>query len=310
MSDLTITGITFDKLAYQTGETVKATLNLTDKLGTATESLTALFKLMPKPPVFGMNYDVDGGLDAAAATLGCKPFTAAKVFNSSMPASYPGHQIPASVTHPLATIKVKLTTTAPYLSPDDQTSLACVFASMPKTGVPMVTIDQEGEAGRFGYTAAQVVGAHAKAYEIFKANAPANAVYCQDFETYDVVAKKAYVCCPANGGVKLPLYLLDWYPQSTTSDAVSSIQPDYDTLKSLLPDAVIGVAECNYTTSLSSGITWQGSQAQWFADAWQWAKDHNIPLFMTYFLTAHGVPWPPAQATLDGLSAIAHDSGL
>ena len=277
---------------------------------------TAPFTVAPR---FGINYDVDGGILNAASTLGCAPLTLAKVFNSSMPASFPGHAIPATVTHPFAAIKLTLTAAAPYISSTDQAGLARVFGSMPKTGTPIVTIDQEGEAGRFSYSPAQVVGSHSLAYSIFQAHAPANAMYCQDFQTFSAAPQgrglavfENYVCCEANGGVELPLRLLDWYPSSPTTDAVDSILPAWTALRAMTAsDSLIGIAECNYTTQLSTGITWTGgTQAQWFSDAWTWALANDAWMFMPYFLTAHGVPWPPSAATITELSAIAHASGL
>jgi hypothetical protein len=276
----------------------------------ATATASATFSVAPR---FGINYDVDGGILSVASTLRCAPLTAAKVFNSSMPASYPGHPIPASVTHPLATIKIKLTSSAPWISAADQAGLATVFGSMPKTGVPMVTTDQEGEAPRFGYSAAQVAGSHHTAYQVFKAHAPPNAVYVQDEQTYSAHVLGAsfgdYLCCAANGYEDLT-YLLDWYPTSTTTDAAGSVTPAWDAIKALVPSARIGIAECNYTTNINGGITWTGSQDDWFFDAWGWARDHDCPLFMGYFLTAHGVPWLPPAATITELSEIAQDSGL
>ncbi len=283
-------------------------------LAGSTAEGSATFTVAPR---FGMDSDVDGGLAAVASALGCKPLTAAKVFSSSMPASYPGHAIPSSVTHPLATIRVRLTASAPWISDADQAGLAAVFGSMPKAGVPMVTINQEGEAGRFGYSAAQVAGSHQRAYGIFRDRAPANAVYCQDFETYSASPQgrgsgfSPYVCCAANGYDDLPLYLLDWYPSSPSTDAAGSVMPAFGYIRSLVPHAPIGIAECNYTTQISTGTTWAGgSQAQWFADAWAWALANDMLLFIPYFLTAHGVPWPPDQTTLTELSAIARASGL
>lgn len=279
----------------------------------ASVEATAEFSVAPR---FGFNYDVDGGISSVAATLGCAPLTAAKVFNSSMPAKYPGHVIPATVTHPLATIKIKLTTTAPWISGTDQAGLAAVFASMPATGVPMVTINQEGEAGRFGYSAAQVAGSHQTAYAIFRAHAPANAVYCQDLQTFSAAPEgrgsrfSGYVCCAANGQADLPLYLLDWYPSTPSTNAVDSVTPAFSALKALTT-AQIGIAECNYTTELDTGITWTGgTQAQWFADAYTWALANDCPLFMIYSLTAHGVPWPPGPDVIAELSSIAHSTGL
>jgi hypothetical protein len=278
-------------------------------------SATASAQFGSSPPLFGLNYDVDGGLVAAATTLGCQPFPTSKVFNSSVPVSYPGHVIPSTVTHPLVTIKVALTTAAPWISAADQSALAKVFASMPKTGVPMVTINNEGEAQRTGYTAAQVTGSHMTAFGIFKANAPANAIYTQNFQTFTasqfgrgVTGFKPYICCAANGQVDLPLYFLDWYPASSSTDAVDSMLPAYNAIKGLVPAAAIGVSECNYLTS--SGILWNGTQPQWFADCWAWSVSNELSYFMPYFLSANGKPWPPPQATITELSSIAHAAGL
>lgn len=295
---------------------VNGTATLTDRSTGLSASLSAPFAVGAAAPRFGMNYDIDGGLPAAATTLGCKPFTTAKVFNSSPPSSYPGHSIPSSVTHPLATIKVILTTAAPWISSSDQSALAAIFTSMPKTGVPMVTINQEGEADRFGYTAAQVAGSHLTAYNLFKAHAPANAVYCQDFQTYTASSGSKgpagfskYICCAANGQVDLPLYLMDWYPSNTTTDAVASVTPMFNAIRALLPRAPVGIAECNWIAG-NGAYHGPGTDAQWFTDAWAWAVANDCTCFLGYFLNAHNTPWPPDSATLAELSAIAHASGL
>lgn len=298
---------------------LKATGAITDTAGRQVEvDLDLLFTLpdVPPPPLFGFNYDVDGGLPAVADTLNCDQLTAAKVFNSKIPVTYPGHIIPATVTHPLVTIKVPLLTAAPWISQANQDLLAKVFASMPKTGTPMVTINQEGEAPRFGYTAEQVAGSHQTASVIFQTVGPANGIYCQDLQTYSAsdqgrgAAFADYISCFDNGQQDLPLYLLDWYPTTPSTGAVDSVTPAWEAITGRVPGAVIGIAECNYTTSLSKGVTWSGPQDQWFTEAWAWATEQKVPLFMVYSLTAHGVPWPPARATVNELSRIAHISGL
>jgi hypothetical protein len=259
-------------------------------------------------PRFGFNYDIDGGLPAVASKLGCQPFTAAKIFNSSMPLTYPGHSIPASVTHPLAVIKITLTTASPWISDADRAGLAKVFASMPKTGSPMVSINQEGEAGRFNYSGAQVAGSHATAYAIFRATAPANAVYCQDLQTYSASPQGRGAAFPGYLCPGLPLYLLDWYPTNTTTGAVASITPAFTALR-VLTDAPIGIAECNWLAN-NGAYHGPGTADQWLAGCWAWALANDCPIFMPYYLTAHGTPWPPDAASLSELSAIAHESGL
>jgi hypothetical protein len=47
-----------------------------------------------------------------------------------------------------------------------------IVLAKPGSRVLIVSINQEGEAPRFGYTAAQVAGSHNTAYNIFKAHAP------------------------------------------------------------------------------------------------------------------------------------------
>jgi hypothetical protein len=302
-----VASIEFGKQPYNPGDLITVTVT-----GQAGSSVTVNFNVAPR---FGMNYDVDAGLPGVAAALGCQPLTFAKVFNSSMPASYPGHVIPATVTHPLAVIKVPLTTSAPWLTATQQAALATVFASMPVTGTPMVSINQEGEAGRFGYSAAQVAGSHGTAYQIFQATAPANAVYCQDLQTYSAApagrgpAFADYLCCTANGQQDLPLYLLDWYPTDTTTGAVDSVTPAVGYIRGKVPAAVIGAAECNWLAN-NGAYHGPGTYAGWFADCWDYATAQDFAVFAPYFLTAHNTPWPPPADVISELSTIAHASGL
>lgn len=282
------------------------TATLTDVATTLAGKRSEALTVVPR---FGMNYDVDPGLAGVAAALGCRPLTAAKVFNASIPASYPGHVIPASVTHPLAVIKVPLTASAPWITPADQAALATVFASMP-AGTPMVSINQEGEAGRFGYTGAQVSGSHGTAYQIFRAHAPANAVYCQDLQTYSAgpggrgAAFSSYIC-PG-----LPLYLLDWYPTTTATDAVASVIPAVTAIRALVPGAVLGAAECNWLAG-NGAYHGPGTSDRWLADAWAYAVAQRFSCFIPYYFGPHNTPWPAAgSAELAGLRAIARASGL
>jgi hypothetical protein len=273
-------------------------------------------KTLTVMPRFGINYDADPGIAGVAAALGCKPLTAAKVFSASIPASYPGHPIPASVTRPLAVIKVALTASAPWITPADQAALAAVFASMPVTGAPMGSINQEGEAGRFGYSGAQVAGSHGTAYQIFKAHAPANAVYGQDLQTWSASpggrgpAFPSYVCCAANGQADLPAYWLDWYPTTTATDAVTSVTPAVDYIRGLVPNSSIGAAECNWLAN-NGAYHGPGTPAQWLADCWAYAVAERFSCFIPYYYGPHNTPWPAAgSAELAELAFIAGASGL
>jgi hypothetical protein len=292
---------------------ITGTARLTDQ---ATGLAGKRSKTLTIAPRFGMNYDVEQGLPGVAAALGCGLLTAAKVFNGSMPASYPGHVIPASVTHPLAVIKIKLTTAAPWISAADQAGLAAVFASMPATGQPAVSINQEGDAPRFGYSGAQVAGSHATAYSIFRAHAPANAVYGQDLQTYSAssggqgAAFPSYICCAANGQVNLPAYWLDWYPTLVTTGALASVTPAVNAIRALVPDAVLGAAECNWLAG-NGAYHGPGTAAQWLADCWAYAVAERFTCFIPYYFAAHNTPWPAAgSAEMAELSSIARASGL
>ena len=252
---------------------------------------TSIVEQNPQP-VFGCSVPFPGAMESDLGTM-----AACKIFNQGVPASWPGPggPVPNGVTNPLVVIKISLTANAPYISASDQAKLAVFFASMPKTGKPIVSINQEGEAPRFGYTAAQVAGSHNTAYNIFKANAPANAVYAQDMQTYSPHALGGafsnYVCCAANGQQDLPLYLGDWYPTTNTTSASASFDPLRTAILALVPKAVIGAAECNYTTG--SGITYSSGQTKWFTDAWAYAQANNFYSFITYFYNPHGVNYPP-----------------
>jgi len=289
-----------------------ATATLTDTATGLKASRSRALKVVPR---FGMNYDVEIGLAGVAAALGCKPLSAAKVFNSSIPVSYPGHVIPASVTCPLAVIRVPLSGSAPWLTAAQQAALAQVFASMPVTGRPVVSINQEGEENRFGYTAAQVAGSHGTAYQIFKARAPFNARYVQDLGTYSAysggrgTAFPDFLCCAVNGQQDLDAYLLDWYPNNTTAGAAASIQPAVDYIRGKIPGAVIGAAECNWLAS-NGAYHGPGTPDQWFADCWAYAVASKFAAFIPYYYAAHSTPWPTDPAELSELSAIAHASGL
>jgi hypothetical protein len=227
---------------------------------------------------------------------------ACKAYNSSSQSSWPGSSfaaIPSGVTVPEVAIKLALTPSSPYISSSDQADLASFCASMPVTGTPILCINQEGEASRFGYTAAQVAGSNNTAFNIFKANAPANAVFCQNIESFSATSGgrgsnfKNYLCCAANGQQNLPLYMIDWYPTSTSTNAVNSITPALTAIRGKIPNALIGIGEVNYTTNISGGITWSGGSEQWFDDAWSYAVTQGFFAFITYFYGPNGVPWPP-----------------
>lgn len=294
----------------------KITADLIAAVNAATAAAQVSLDAIDAPlPLFGFNYDIDTGLTGVAATLGCGPFTAAKVFSSSVPAAYPGHVIPATVSHPLVAIKVPLTTSAPWIPLPAQAALAAVFASMPVTGSPAVTINQEGEAGRFGYSPAQVAGSHHTAYQLFLTHAPANAVYCQDLQTYSAsgggrgAAFADYLCCAANGQEDLDAYYLDWYPTNTTTNAVASVTPAVTAIRGRVPAAVIGAAECNWLAD-NGAYHGPGTPQQWLADCWDYAVTEGFISLICYFLTAHATPWPPDAAVISELSVIGHASGL
>lgn len=290
--------------------TVKAINSVTGEF--VTESATFGAK-----PAFGFNSSLDGGLTAAASTLGCKSFTTAKIFNSSIPASYPGHTgIPSSVKYPLVTIRVALTTSSPWISSADQASLAAVYKSMPVTGIPMVTINNEAEGAAHGYTTAQIIGSHNTSYNIFKANAPANAIYTQNLMTYSASSGgrgsnfHSWVFCKASGGVDLPVYFLDWYPTSSTTSAANSIIPAFNGIKSLVPSAQIGIGENNWIAS-SQSTGYAAGQLAWFKDSWAWAVSNNLAYYIAFFYAADNKPFPPTDPAVTAeLSSIAHDSGL
>ena len=290
---------------------------VTVRLGTG-QSASASYTISGAPsgkPVFGFNYDVDGGLAGVAHLLGCNPLTLSKVFNSSPPPGYPGHPIPATVTWPLTTVKIALTSSAPWISAADQASLAAIFAAMPTTGTPEVTVNQEGEAPRFFYSAPQVAGSHLTAYGIFKTHAPPNAIYCQDLQTYSAspggrgAAFPAYLCCASNGQVDLPRYRLDWYPTNTTTDAVASVTPAVGYIRARVANPVIGAAEVNWLAG-NGAYHGPGTSAQFFSEAWAYAVANQFDIYMPYFLSAHNTPWPSDPATMSALSSIAHESGL
>lgn len=270
------------------------------------------------PAVFGFNSSLDGGLAAAANTLGVNSFATAKIFNPSIPASYPGGSapVPASVTKPFATIKVALLTVAPWISTSDQVKLAAVFKSMPATGTPIVTINNEGEGKSHGYTAAQIIGSHQTAYSLFLANAPANAVYTQCLETFSATsggrgsAFGSFVFCKANGGsADLPLYFLDWYPSSPTTDPAPSITPAFNVIRGLVPGVPVGIGETNYIAGTNS-IIYQGGQVQWFVKAWEWALPNQVPYFIPFFLKADAKPFPPPSLVVAELTRECKESGL
>lgn len=270
------------------------------------------------PCIYGFNSSLDGGLAAAATKLGVNSFDTAKIFNASIPASYPGgsYPVPSSVTKPLATIKVSLLTAAPWISTSDQAKLVAVFKSMPLTGKPMVTINNEGEGAAHGFTAQQIIGSHQTAYDLFLANAPANAIYTQALETFSASsggrgsAFGSFVFCKASGGsADLPIYFLDWYPTSTNTDPAPSIIPAANVIKSLAPAAALGIGETNYIAGTNS-IIYSGGQLNWFIKAWEWALPNQVMFFIPFFFKADAKPFPPPSNVVAELAREAHESGL
>jgi hypothetical protein len=258
----------------------------------------------PQEPVFGLDAQT-GTWSSVESALGVASIAGWRAYNGTgLPASYPGADapVPAGVTVPVVSFKPSLP-----ISTADQAALATLFSHAPPGS--MTTIWHEGE--KAGFTPAQIKAAHALAYSIFRAHAPATALYGQILMTYTGYSFSSHYplsqwVAAQSGGAPLDFYGLDWYPNSNSINAVNSITPAVTQLKSVVPAAVIAITECNYTTG--SGITWTGAQDQWLRDAWAWAKSNGAITFIPYFDTAHGVPWPPPAAVITELKAIIAES--
>jgi hypothetical protein len=228
---------------------------------------------------------------------------------TGVPTSWPGGSagsIPGGVTIPVVSIKPNV---ADVLAGTLDTQLSEWFASVPDGAV--VTLWHEGETS--GNSPENLIAMHTHAFSLFNESAPSGAFYAQIFTNYTSYTGSAHyplnqwVCCAANGGVQLDMYGFDWYPYTDATDAVNSIEPAMTQFFSVAPsDSVICIPECNYTTG--GGITWTGTQEQWFTDSWTWATENSAYFFFPYYDNAHGVDWPPDSGTISQLATMYGES--
>lgn len=284
-------------------------------LGASVQTTTAPLTTYP---IFGIAGEPDGTntWSSIESALGASSIAGWRGYNPpsagfhGVPLSWPGGAagaIPAGVTLPVVSIKPDISM---VLAGTLDTQLATWFASVPSGAV--VTLWAEGEASS-GQTPANIIAMHKHAYNIFKANAPAGAKYAQIFTTYTGYTGSTHyplnqwVCSTANSGVKLDLYGFDWYPNTNTTNAVNSITPAITQFNSVADSgSSIAISETNYTTG--TGITWTGTQAQWFTDTWSWATSNNCEFYFPYFDNAHSVNWPPSSGALTELTTIYNQS--
>jgi hypothetical protein len=265
-------------------------------------------------PIFGI--DAEATYEEFCEALGVASVAGWRAYltpSQGIPSAWPGggNTIPSGVTFPVVSLKPDISA---VLSGALDAALAAYFALVPAGAA--VTLWHEGEHSA-GVSANTLIAMHAHVYPIFHANAAAGAMYVQIFETFTAYTASSHyplsqwVCSVANGGVNLDGYFLDWYPNTTATDAVDSITPAVTQVRSVTTSPVIGVTECNYTTDLTGGITWTGTPAQWFSDAWAYALANNLYCFFPYFNATNGVPFPGADSddVVAELSLINQQSG-
>lgn len=271
--------------------------------GTWSISQVAL-KSATKLPLFGM--DAQAPWTTVEAALGITSIPGWRGYNSGMPASWPGADapVPAGVTLQVVSFKPALP-----ISAGDQATLATLFSEMPAGSY--ATIWNEGE--KSGYTPAQLITGLQLAYTIFKANAPASCKFGQIINTNTADSSSPHFPMPQwvatqSGGAAFDFYAAAWFPNSSgDASATTSVNQWLTALKTVVPNPVIAVTECNFSSG-TGGVTWSGSEATWFSDAWNWAIANGALLFFPYFNSASGIPWPPDSGCVAELTAIAHGS--
>lgn len=255
------------------------------------------------PPVFGANDKIDGGLVGLAATLGSKPVTGCKMFNTGMPSSFP--LIAPGITHPLLCFKPSI----PMTTADKVALTALAKSAAAAAPHAMLTAYQEGEHD--GFTPAQIKAVHAECWDVVHAAAP-DVLYGQCEMSFDARpagngALAQWVGKRTDGGA-LDFYGIDTYPWSTSVLPGDLLDACLAQLKTVIPNPNIAITECNATSNILTASIQPG--AAWFAGCWNWAVAHAIPLFYIFAQTSRSVPWPPDAATVAELSTIAHASGL
>jgi hypothetical protein len=220
-------------------------------------------------------------------------FTPAQNVPSASPALPPG------VTKLIASFRP---TVASVLSGSLDAQLAALFATV-RPG-DMWTAWHEGEA--HVDTPADFIAMASHIYPIFKANAPASALFGEIHMSYTATAFSQFrplskwLSCPANGGTQLDFIGIDCYPVNNSDSWADLINPVVSEVESVISDPVWGICECN-NNAATMGTDAQVTET--FSDGWAWAKANGALTFVPYFGNAPCI-WPPSPAVISALAGI------
>jgi hypothetical protein len=242
--------------------------------------------------LLGSNHGSFSTVEAAVGTL-----TAFRGYNfptDGIPASYPGTNagpIPAGVTTPIISFYPPQIDSGEYydvlglLAGTYDTQLAAYFSSItvPDGGTVYITCFSEGESNVYASpeakpwrngTAAQYVDMQQHIQEVFNANAPPGAVYCEIFSSYTSNPSSSSYPLSQWVAPNMP-YGIDGYQGSSSDTIANTFGTSLTQIESVQSNPQILIPETNSYL--------EADRPTWFTDVDVWALANNAPVMCTFW---------------------------
>jgi hypothetical protein len=248
---------------------------------------------------------------ALGPVLGFRGYNGPNDYPDGVPTAFPGRKagpIPAGVTTVVLSFKPDI---AELLAGSLDSAIIAWLQMFPTNLAIYLTAWHEGEASA-GQTPANLIAMHQYMLALVEANAPANVVYAQIFESWTQNSGSKYYPAQYPGATPgiaqwacpgLAMYGIDMYPPTvddtwatTAPQAIAAIQAVAG------DDAVIAITETNFGANF---VAPAAQIQQFFNDGWTWASSQEppLPVYVAYYGNSPNT-WPPAASVISTLNAI------